>query len=59
MVIPPNLPSVYVNQWNLSIQKQVGTWLATANYMGSEATALKLSSVEGNPAVYLPESTVA
>ena len=54
VVIPPNLPSVYVNQWNLSVQRQVGTnWLITANYMGSEATHL-LSSIEANPAVYIP-----
>jgi hypothetical protein len=53
VVIPPDLPSVYVNQWNFSIQRQVGNaWLFTANYMGSEATHL-LSSVEANPAVYL------
>jgi hypothetical protein len=54
VVIPPNLPAVYVNQWNLSIQRQLGTsWLVTANYLGSEATHI-LSSVEANPAVYLP-----
>ena len=54
VVIPPNLPSVYVNQWNLSVQRQIGAnWLVTANYIGSETTHL-LSSVEGDPAVYLP-----
>ena len=54
VVIPPNLPSVYVNQWNLSIQRQIGAnWLVTANYIGSETTHL-LSSIEANPAVYLP-----
>lgn len=54
VVIPPNLPAMYVNEWNLSVQKMVGgSWLLTANYMGSEATHL-LSSVEGDPAVYLP-----
>lgn len=54
VVIPPNLPTVYVNQWNASIQRQLGTsWLLSANYMGSETTHL-LSSVEGDPAIYLP-----
>ncbi|HXP85191.1 MAG TPA: TonB-dependent receptor [Bryobacteraceae bacterium] len=54
VVIPPNLPAVYVNQWNLSVQRQISTsWLVTANYLGSEATHI-LSSVEANPAVYLP-----
>jgi hypothetical protein len=57
VVIPPNVPSVYVNQWNLSIQRQIGTnWLMTANYIGSETTHV-LSSVEGNPAIYMPGSS--
>ena len=57
VVIPPNLPSVYVNQWNVSIQRQIGSsWLVTANYIGSETTHL-LSSVEGDPAVYIPGSS--
>jgi len=54
VVIPPNLPAVYVNQWNLSVQRQIGAnWLVTANYIGSEMTHL-LSSVEGDPAIYIP-----
>ncbi|HEX5430318.1 MAG TPA: TonB-dependent receptor [Bryobacteraceae bacterium] len=54
VVIPKDLPAMYVNQWNFSIQKQIGTsWLISANYIGSEATHI-LSSIEGNPAVYLP-----
>jgi hypothetical protein len=45
---------MYVNQWNASIQRQIGTsWLVSANYIGSDATHL-LSSVEGDPAVYIP-----
>jgi carboxypeptidase family protein len=57
VVIPRNLPSVYVNQWNVSIQRQIGSsWLVTANYIGSETTHL-LSSVEGDPAVYIPGSS--
>ena len=56
VVIPPNLPAVYLNQWNVSIQKQAGSWLLSANYIGSETTHL-LSSIEGDPAVYLPGSS--
>lgn len=57
VVIPPDLPAVYVNQWNLSIQKQLGSsWLVSANYIGSEATHI-LSSVEADPAVYLPAAS--
>ena len=52
--VPLNLRSPYVNQWNLSIQRQVGSdWLASANYLGNEVVHL-LNSYEGNPAVYLP-----
>jgi hypothetical protein len=59
VLIPPNLPSLYVNQWNLSIQKQVGTgWVLSANYMGSEATHV-LNSIEGDPAVYIPGNCTA
>ncbi|PWT97987.1 MAG: TonB-dependent receptor [Terriglobia bacterium] len=54
VVIPPDLPAVYVNQWNLSIQRQISAnWLVSLNYLGSETTHL-LSSIEANPAVYLP-----
>jgi Carboxypeptidase regulatory-like domain/TonB dependent receptor len=54
VLIPPNLPAVYVNQWNLSIQKQLATnWLLSANYIGSEAVHI-LGAIEGDPAVYLP-----
>jgi hypothetical protein len=54
VVIPPNLPAVYVNQWNASIQRQIATnWLVSANYIRSEATHL-LGAMEGDPAVYLP-----
>ena len=44
---------MYVNQWNLSIQKQVGKgWLLTANYLGSNTIHL-VSSENINPAVFL------
>jgi hypothetical protein len=48
-----------VNQWNLSIQKQIGTsWVLSGNYMGSEATHV-LNSIEYDPAVYIPGNCVA
>ena len=44
---------MYVNQWNLSVQKQVGTdWLFTANYLGNASIHLTTSQA-GNPAVFL------
>ncbi len=43
----------YVNQWNLSIQKQIGQdWLVSLNYLGNSTIHL-ISSQGGNPAVFL------
>lgn len=43
-----------LNQWNLSIQRQVGTdWLLTANYVGNNTSHLIVSG-ELNPAIYIP-----
>jgi Carboxypeptidase regulatory-like domain len=52
--LPEKLKPPYIHQWNLSIQKQLGTdWLVTANYLGNSTLHI-MSSAEGNPAVYLP-----
>jgi outer membrane receptor protein involved in Fe transport len=52
--VPLDLPAVYVHEWNLSVQKQLGTsWLVSANYIGNEVIHL-LNNIEANPAVYLP-----
>jgi hypothetical protein len=52
--IPWDLKWPYVNQWNLSIQRQLGTdWLLSANYIGNSVIHL-LNNAEGNPAIYLP-----
>ena len=43
----------YLQQWNLSIQRQLGTsWLLTVNYLGNHTVHL-LSSVQGNYGVNL------
>jgi hypothetical protein len=43
----------YVNQWNLSVQKQIGTdWLVSLNYLGNSTIHL-VTSEGGNPAVFL------
>jgi len=57
---PLNLHHMYHQQWDLSYQRQVGTnWLVTVAYLGNKATHLR-TSVEANPAVYIPgSSTVA
>src|SRR5437667_1332999 len=50
----------YQNQWNLSVQKQIGTdWLVASNYVVSNVIHL-WGGREINPAVYAPgTSTVA
>ena len=51
--VPLNLRMPYVNQWNLSLQRQIGeNWLVSANYIGSSGIHI-LNTVEGNPAVFL------
>jgi carboxypeptidase family protein/TonB-dependent receptor-like protein len=49
-----------INQWNLSIQRQIGSdWLFTANYVGNNTSHLIVSG-ELNPAIYIPgTSTLA
>ena len=48
-----NFHPMYMNQWNLSIQRQVGKdWLVTANYVGN-STIHMLSGEDINPAVFL------
>ena len=50
---PFDLKPTTVNQWNLSVQRQVGSdWLFTANYLGSSTFHLQ-SGTELNPAVFL------
>ena len=43
----------YINQWNISIQRQVGAdWLLTANYLGNSMIHL-VSDAQLNPATFL------
>jgi len=49
----------YVQQWNLSIQRQFGTdWMIAANYLGSATVHVPIGS-EVNYAVYVPGNCVA
>src|SRR5262249_12137816 len=51
---PLNLHHPYMQQWNLSIQRQVSSdWLVTVNYLGNRALHLRASN-EVNPAIYVP-----
>jgi hypothetical protein len=49
-----HMQPAYVHQWNLSLQRQIGTdWMVSANYIGS-STIHGQSGTEANPAIYLP-----
>src|SRR5207253_1074414 len=53
VTIPKDLNMPYINQWNLSLQRQVGAnWLFAANYLGSNVIHNLINS-EVNPAVFL------
>jgi len=56
---PLNLKPTYLEQWNLTIQKQLGrNWLLSASYLGNDTIHL-WSSVELDPALYVPGNCVA
>ena len=54
-----NFQPTYVNQWNLSIQKQLGQgWLVSANYLGT-TTIHFMSGESVDPAVFIPGTCAA
>jgi hypothetical protein len=57
--VPLHVKNTYVEQYNLTLQKQLGSsWLLKASYVGSE-TAHLWTDKELNPAVYIPGNCVA
>jgi len=48
---PINFHPMYLQQWNLSIQHQLGNWLFSGSYLGNKTTHLP-TAYEANPAVY-------
>jgi hypothetical protein len=50
---PLNLQQMYLQQYNLSVQKQYKSWLFGATYLGNKTTHLT-TSYELDPAVYVP-----
>lgn len=56
VAMQPNLKPTSVNQWNASLQRQIGnSWLVSATYAGSE-TAHIWGSYQLNPGVIVPSS---
>ncbi len=59
ILFPLNLHHPYMQQWDLSVQRQIGAnWLVTAAYLGNKATHFR-TSTEANPAIYGPGATLA
>jgi hypothetical protein len=58
--LPLNLHHMYMEQWDLSLEKQLGSdWVVSASYVGNKGTHLR-AGTEENPAVYIPgNSTTA
>ncbi len=51
---PLRLKNTYMQQWNLSLQKQLGTdWAISASYIGNKTTHAWFEN-QANPAVYIP-----
>ena len=56
--LPLNLHHPYMQQWDLSVQRQMGAnWLVSATYLGNKTTHLR-SSNEQNSALNVPGATL-
>ena len=55
---PLHIKPMYLEQWNLSLQRQVNTWLFGLTYVGNRTVHLT-TSYEGNPAIYDGVATLA
>ena len=57
--VPKGIKQSYIEQWNFSIQKQIGTsWLIAASYLGNLGVH-GIQGHEGNPAIYVPGNCIA
>ena len=55
---PLDLQPTSLQQWNVSVQRQVGEWLVAASYLGNHSTHL-WRATELNPAVFGPGASTA
>ena len=57
LTTPLHVNPTYLQQWNFSVQKQIGAnWMVSANYIGNETVHL-WSADQINPAVYITHGT--
>jgi hypothetical protein len=55
--LPFNIHHTYMQQYDLSLQRQLGTdWLISADYVGNRGVHLR-GTTETNPAIYIPGSS--
>ncbi len=54
---PLHLEPTSLQQWNVSLQRQVGDWLAAVSYLGNHSSHL-WRATELNPAVFGPGATI-
>jgi hypothetical protein len=50
---PLHIKVMYLQQWNLSVQRQIGSWLLSGSYLGNRTVHLETSN-EADPAMYAP-----
>jgi Carboxypeptidase regulatory-like domain len=55
---PEKTEVTYLEQWNLSIQKQIGSWLFSGSYLGTDTKHLP-TAFEGDPGVNIPGTVKA
>ena len=53
---PLNMEPTQLQQWNVSVQRQLGDWMASASYLGNRSIHL-WRGTELNPAVFGPGAT--
>ncbi|MGH9737482.1 MAG: TonB-dependent receptor domain-containing protein [Candidatus Acidiferrales bacterium] len=57
--VPLHVHNTYVEQWNVTLQKQIGaSWLLKASYLGNDMVHLWMGQ-QLDPAVYVPGNCVA
>jgi hypothetical protein len=57
ILMPPNIHTTYLSQWNISYQRQFAKdWLASVSYLGNKTTRL-YTAQELNPNIYAPGQT--
>jgi hypothetical protein len=55
---PLDMKPPYSDQWNISVQRQVGEWMVSANYLNNRGHRLPMGQ-QLNPAIYTPGATTA